>query len=312
MAHGDRRRGRRRGRLHADAGDLARDPDAQRAAAARRRTAIVITPSHNPPEDGGFKYNPPHGGPADTDVTRQIQDAANELLRAGVRGVERLPLRGGDRARATPRLPRRVRRRPVGGRRPGRDRGRRAPARCRPAGRRERRVLGGDRRPLPARPRGRQRPGRSDVLVHAARPRRQDPDGLLLAGRDGGPDLAQGPLRRRLRQRPRRRPPRDRHPRGGAAEPEPLPGGGDRVPVRRRRAATGRADAGVGKTMVSSSIIDRVVAGLGRRLEEVPVGFKWFVAGLLDGTSGVRRRGERGRELPAPRRHARGAPTRTG
>ena len=61
-------------------------------------------------------------------------------------------------------------------------------------------------------------------------------------------------------------------------------------------------DAGVGKTMVSSSIIDRVVAGLGRRLEEVPVGFKWFVGGLLDGTLGLRRRGERRRELPAPQR----------
>ena len=50
---------------------------------------IVVTPSHNPPEDGGFKYNPPHGGPADTDVTRQIQDTANELLREGLRGVKR-------------------------------------------------------------------------------------------------------------------------------------------------------------------------------------------------------------------------------
>src|SRR5450755_579540 len=45
---------------------------------------IVITPSHNPPADGGFKYNPPHGGPADTDVTGQIQNAANELLRSGL------------------------------------------------------------------------------------------------------------------------------------------------------------------------------------------------------------------------------------
>ena len=43
---------------------------------------IVVTPSHNPPEDGGFKYNPPNGGPADTDVTAWIQDRANELLRA--------------------------------------------------------------------------------------------------------------------------------------------------------------------------------------------------------------------------------------
>src|SRR3954469_14852752 len=53
---------------------------------------IVVTPSHNPPEDGGFKYNPPHGGPADTDVTRWIQDRANELLRTGLAGVRRIPL----------------------------------------------------------------------------------------------------------------------------------------------------------------------------------------------------------------------------
>src|SRR5439155_14744711 len=52
---------------------------------------IVVTPSHNPPPDGGFKYNPPHGGPADTDVTRWIQDRANELLEAGLAGVKRIP-----------------------------------------------------------------------------------------------------------------------------------------------------------------------------------------------------------------------------
>src|SRR5262249_23679752 len=52
---------------------------------------IVITPSHNPPEDGGFKYNPTHGGPADTDVTKRIQDRANELLRGGNVGVRRVP-----------------------------------------------------------------------------------------------------------------------------------------------------------------------------------------------------------------------------
>src|SRR5262249_11132765 len=51
---------------------------------------IVITPSHNPPQDGGFKYNPPNGGPAHTDVTRWIQDRANELLRKGV-SVKRVP-----------------------------------------------------------------------------------------------------------------------------------------------------------------------------------------------------------------------------
>ena len=55
---------------------------------------IVVTPSHNPPEDGGFKYNPPHGGPADTDVTNWIQDRANVLLRAGNGGVKRKSLTG--------------------------------------------------------------------------------------------------------------------------------------------------------------------------------------------------------------------------
>ncbi|HEU4572637.1 MAG TPA: hypothetical protein VFR93_08110, partial [Candidatus Limnocylindrales bacterium] len=53
---------------------------------------IVITPSHNPPEDGGFKYNPPTGGPADTDVTRWVQDEANGLLEAGLQDVPRVPL----------------------------------------------------------------------------------------------------------------------------------------------------------------------------------------------------------------------------
>src|SRR5579864_9253178 len=52
---------------------------------------IVITPSHNPPEDGGFKYNPTNGGPADTDVTKWVQDRANELLRGGNSGVKRVP-----------------------------------------------------------------------------------------------------------------------------------------------------------------------------------------------------------------------------
>ena len=79
------------GRLHADAGDLARDPDLQQRPQQGLADGIVITPSHNPPEDGGFKYNPPNGGPADTDVTGWIENAANDLLEDGLDGVKRIP-----------------------------------------------------------------------------------------------------------------------------------------------------------------------------------------------------------------------------
>jgi phosphoglucomutase len=62
---------------------------------------IIITPSHNPPEDGGFKYNPPHGGPADSDVTDRIEERANQLLEAGLTSVKRQPLDAALRADTT-------------------------------------------------------------------------------------------------------------------------------------------------------------------------------------------------------------------
>src|SRR5262245_57264532 len=66
-----------------------------------RADGIVITPSHNPPRDGGFKYNPPHGGPADSDVTDVIQARANDLLRVGLAGVRRIPFESALRAPTT-------------------------------------------------------------------------------------------------------------------------------------------------------------------------------------------------------------------
>src|SRR5450755_1486404 len=62
---------------------------------------IIITPSHNPPRDGGFKYNPPHGGPADSDVTDGVQARANELLRAGGAGIKRVPYAAARKAPTT-------------------------------------------------------------------------------------------------------------------------------------------------------------------------------------------------------------------
>src|SRR5271155_4557813 len=72
-----------------------------RSRKAHLADGIVITPSHNPPEDGGFKYNPPNGGPADTDVTHWVEDRANQLLRAGNVGVKRLPFNKAETAATT-------------------------------------------------------------------------------------------------------------------------------------------------------------------------------------------------------------------
>ena len=244
---------------------------------------IVITPSHNPPEDGGFKYNPPHGGPADTDVTRQIQNAANELLRARLRGAQRLGYheaikharRHDYRSAYVGELATVVDVEEIAG-----------------AGIR----LGVD-------PLG----GASVAYWEAIADRYRldltvvndqvDPTfSFMPLDHDGkirmdcsSPDAMAGliSLKDRFDVAFANDPDADRH--GIVTRSAGLLNPNHYLAVAIAYLLGGArrewpADAGVGKTMVSSSIIDRVVAGLGRRLEEVPVGFKWFVAGLLDAT----------------------------
>ena len=152
-----------------------------------RADGIVITPSHNPPEDGGFKYNPPTGGPADTTVTRWIQDEANQLLEGGLADVRRL---SPAEAAASPH----VRRHDYIGAYVGdlgavidmeAIRAAGVSLGVDPLGGASAPYWGRDRRALRARHHRGQRPDRPDLPLRAARPRRQDPHGLLLAVRDG-------------------------------------------------------------------------------------------------------------------------------
>ena len=204
---------------------------------------IVVTPSHNPPSDGGFKYNPPHGGPADSDATKVIAARANELIRAGLEGVKRVPF---ARARAAASgydflgtyvddLPARARHR--------RDPRVRPAHRRRPARRGVGRLLGRHRRAARPRPHGGQPARRRHLAVHDARLGRQDPDGLLLTVGDGQPDRPARRLRHRHRQRRGCRPARHRDPGCRPAQPQPLPRRRDPVPLRRRAARSGATTA---------------------------------------------------------------------
>ena len=162
---------------------------------------IVITPSHNPPEDGGFKYNPPNGGPADTDVTHWVETRANELLRAGNAGVKRIPFTKALQAASTHQedlmLPY------------VRDlknvvdmdaiRGAQAQTRRGSVGGSRAALLGTDQRDLRAGRQRRQPNDRPDFLVHDRGPRRQDPHGLFEPLRDGRPRCAERSIRRRVR-----------------------------------------------------------------------------------------------------------------
>ena len=262
--------------LAANRGRSATDP--------ARADGIVVTPSHNPPRDGGFKYNPPDGGPAGSEITGWIQDRANDYLRAGLAGVSRTPLAKALAAGTTGRydymtnyvddLPSVLNIDAIraAGVRIGAD------------------PLGGaavDYWGAIAEAHGLD----LTVINPAVDPQwafmTLDHDGKirmdcsspnamasLIANRDAfqvstGNDADA-----------------DRH---GIVTPD----GGLMNPNHYLSVAIGylcanrpgwSAESGVGKTLVSSSMIDRVVADLGRRLVEVPVGFKWFVPGLVDGS----------------------------
>ena len=244
---------------------------------------IVITPSHNPPSDGGFKYNPPHGGPAGTGETSAIERRANELLAAGCREVKRVPFaRALDRAR-----------------------------------RRDfvvpyvedlasvvdmERIAAADLH-IGADPMGgaglhywepvAERYGLDLAVVNE----RVDPTfSFMTVDKDGkirmdcsSPHAMAGliGLKDRFDIAFGNDPDFDRH---GIVTPSGLMNPNHYLAVAVsylfRNRPGWRADAAVGKTLVSSSMLDRVAASLDRRLSEVPVGFKWFVDGLLDGSYG--------------------------
>jgi len=253
-----------------------------RGRADRFADGIVITPSHNPPEDGGFKYNPPNGGPADTDVTRWIEDRANALLRSANAGVKRVAL-----ATARNILREEDFRMPyVEDLRNVIDMDAIRDARLKLAVD----PLGGAAvhywEPINA------VYGLDIAVVNPA----VDPTfSFMTVDHDGkirmdcsSPYAMAGlvALKDRYQVAFGNDTDSDRHgivtPSAGLMNPNHYLAVAIRYLLTHRSAWPTRAV--VGKTLVSSNLIDRVVARLSRQLYEVPVGFKWFAPGLLDGS----------------------------
>ncbi len=243
-----------------------------------------MTPSHNPPRDGGFKYNPPSGGPADTDATKVIADRANQLLFAGLEGVRRVPFERAQESVETydflgtyvDDLPSVLDLDAIrsAGVRIGAD------------------PLGGasvDYWAAIAERHGLDLAVVNPLVDPTWRFMTLDWDGKIrmdcsspsamasLVGRKDEFQIATG-----------NDADADRHgivtPDGGLMNPNHFLAVAIAYLLSHRPGWA--AETAVGKTLVSSSLIDRVVADLGRRLLEVPVGFKWFVPGLLDGSVG--------------------------
>ena len=245
---------------------------------------IVITPSHNPPQDGGFKYNPANGGPADTVVTRWIEDRANELLRSRNARVKRTSYESALRLATTHQedfvLPYVEDLRNVvdieairaAGLKLGVD------------------PLGGAARPY-------WEPINSiyNLDVHVVNPVIDPTFSFMTVDHDGQIRMdCSSPyamarlvgLKDQYQVAFGNDPDSDRHgivtPSAGLMNPNHYLAVAIQYLLTNR--PKWRRDASVGKTVVSSSIIDHVVRKLGRRLNEVPVGFKWFVDGLFDGS----------------------------
>jgi phosphoglucomutase len=247
---------------------------------------VVITPSHNPPEDGGFKYNPPNGGPADTDITSGIERAANRLLEDGLRGVKRIPY---DRARKSPSVHRydyigpyvagladvvdmdAIR---AAGVKIGID----------PLGGAAVRYL----QPIIERY-GIAATIVSDAVDPTFRFMTVDWDGKIRMDCSSPYAMARliG-LRDKFDVAFANDTDADRHGivtrSNGLMNPNHYLAAAISYLFEHR--PQWRSNSAVGKTIVSSAIIDRVAGKLGRKLVETPVGFKWFVDGLSDGSFG--------------------------
>ena len=245
---------------------------------------IVVTPSHNPPADGGFKYNPPNGGPADTDVTEWVENRANELLRKRNSGVKRVALSAAMNALRTHQVDfvmpyvedlRNVVDIPA----------------IRTAGLK----LGVDPLGGAARPYWEPINSVYGLDITVVNPKIDPTFSFMTVDHDGEIRMdCSSPyamarlvgLKDRYQVAFANDPDSDRHgivtPSAGLLNPNHF------LAVAIRYLLTHRpkwmANAAVGKTLVSSSMIDKVVEKLGRRLCEVPVGFKWFAPGLFDGS----------------------------
>jgi phosphoglucomutase len=247
---------------------------------------VVITPSHNPPKDGGFKYNPPHGGPADVDVTKVIQDRANALIAAGNAGVKRIPYERAMKAPTT-----------------------HAHDFIKPYVNDLRSVVDMDAiksagvkigvDPLGGASVAYWEPIRElyEIDVTVVNPKVDPKFAFMTCDHDGQIRMdcsSQYAMANLIGLKDKYQvafgndADTDRHgivtPSVGLMNPNHYLAVAIHYLFSNR--PQWRAESAVGKTLVSSSVIDKVAASLGRKLVEVPVGFKWFVSGLLDGSLG--------------------------